>query len=152
MELNPYELLKLNFEVISGMHYTMEYETLDVFKALSQTYRNVIATNCVKETNGRLSIFEPYCYKMFISDEIHAIKPTATFFNTVLTGLGCRPDECLMIGDSATDDMAGGKRAGFHTCWYRSAMDDKICPDADYRIHSITELPALLDRIERHEA
>ena len=147
MNADPYELLKLNFETISGMHYTMEAVTLDVFRDLSRTYKNVIATNCVKETKGRLSIFEPYCYRIFLSDEIHAIKPTATFFNAVLNSLGCRPEECMMIGDSAADDMAGGKRAGLHTCWYRPGKDQKICPDADFRIQSITEPPLLLEEI-----
>ena len=147
MNVDPYELLKLNFRTISGMHHTMEPETVDVVRELSAAYKIVIATNCVTEIKGRLSVFEPYCYRIFLSDEIHAIKPTATFFNTVLGSLGCRPEECMMIGDSATDDMAGGKRADLHTCWYKPKNDLKTCPDADYRIRSITELPALLQRI-----
>ena len=149
MDVDPYELLQLNFETISDMHHTMEDETLDVFRELSKTYRTVIATNCVTEIRGRLSIFEPYCYRIFLSDEIHAIKPTATFFDTVLKSLGCRPEECMMIGDSATDDMGGGKRAGLHTCWYKPGIENRVCSDADYVIQSITELPALLERISR---
>lgn len=147
MNVDPYELLRLNFQAISRMHHTMEAETLDVFRDLSRTYKNVIATNCVTEIKGRLSVFEPYCFRIFVSDEIHAIKPTAMFFGIVLKSLGCRPEECMMIGDSASDDMAGGKRAGLHTCWYKPASDQRTCPEADYQIQSITELPSLLETL-----
>jgi HAD superfamily hydrolase (TIGR01549 family) len=152
MNVDPYELLKLNFETISGMHHTMEAETLDVFRDLSRTYKNVLATNCVTEIKGRLSVFEPYCYRIFLSDEIHAIKPTATFFHVVLKSLECRPEECMMIGDSAVDDMAGGKRAGLYTCWYRPGTNPKTCSDADFQIQSITELPLLLEDINGQSA
>ena len=147
IDCDPCELMRIRFESISGMHYTMEPETLDVFRELSGTYRNVLATNSVTETRDRLSIFEPYCYRIFLSDEIHAIKPTATFFNTMLRSLECAPEECLMIGDSATDDMGGGKRAGLRTCWYKRGKGNRVCSAADYSIESITELPALLERI-----
>jgi len=147
MECDPYELMKLRFESINRMHFTMEPETLDVFRELSRTYRNVLATNSVTETRGRLSIFEPYCCRMFLSDEIHAIKPSAAFFDAMLTSLGCRPEECLMIGDSATEDMGGGKRAGLRTCWYKRGKGNRVCSDADYSIESITELPGLLNRM-----
>ena len=124
---------------------TEDPETLDVLKTLSRTCRIAIATNSVEETKGRLSVFEPYCVRMFLSDEVHAIKPTPAFFRAVLSGLGCRPEECLMIGDSASEDMAGAKRAGMHTCWYRRGKGNRACPDAEYSILSITELPALLE-------
>lgn len=146
IQLDPYELLRLTFESISEMHYTMEKETLDIFKALSETYKISIATNCVTEIKGRLSVFEPYCYKIFISEEIQAIKPTSAFYHAVLDGLDCQPEECLMIGDSAKDDMAGGKAAGLHTCWYHRGKSGEVCPYADYSIDSITELPELLNR------
>ena len=126
----------------------MEKETLAVFTRLSETYRCVLATNSVFEVRDRLRPFEPYTYRLFLSDEVHAVKPDRKFFNAVIEGLGCDPAECLMIGDSTTDDMHGAKSAGLRTCWYRRGKGTASCADADHCIDSITELPALLDQIK----
>ena len=80
-----------------------------------------------------------------ISDEIHAVKPDSLFFRAVISGLGCASAECLMIGDSVSDDMKGAKSAGFHTCWYRRGKGGVECEYADYRIDSIAALPGLLE-------
>lgn len=67
------------------------------------------------------------------------------FFQAVISGLGCSPHECLMIGDSMLDDMKGAKSAGFRTCWYRRGKGSDGCEYADHCIDSITELPGLLE-------
>lgn len=125
----------------------MEKETLDVYAGLSKRFQNVLASNSVNEIRGRFSPFLPYTDRVFISDEIQAVKPGSLFFEAVASGLACEPAECLMIGDSASDDMKGAKRAGFGTCWYRHGKGHAECEYADYRIDSITELPELLEGI-----
>ena len=142
---DPQELVKIHFGSIAEMHHTMEKETLEIYAALSKRFRNVLASNSVQEIKGRFSPFIPYTYKAFISDEIHAVKPDSLFFRAVISGLGCAPAECLMIGDSASDDMKGAKSAGFRTCWYRRGKGSVECEHADYHIDSITELPGLLE-------
>ena len=61
------------------------------------------------------------------------------------SGLGCAPAECLMIGDSVSDDMKGARSAGLHTCWYRRGKGGVECEYADHHIDSIAELPELLE-------
>lgn len=34
-----------------------------------------------------------------------------------------QPEECMMIGDSLTADIAGGKLYGMSTCWYVPSME-----------------------------
>ena len=144
---NPHDMMRMHFKILSETHYTMEKETLDMIIQLSKNYCIVLATNSVNEIRGRFDIFMPYTYKAFVSDEMKAIKPSREFFEKVLKGLECSPDECLMIGDSKTDDVKGAKNSGFYTCWYRRGKDNVQCEYADYSIDSITELPSLLEKI-----
>lgn len=56
---------------------------------------------------------------LFISGQIGAEKPSAVYFDRCMERLpGVRPEQCLMIGDSLTADIAGGRAAGMHTCWF----------------------------------
>ena len=147
IECDVDDLLEIHFHSIAESHHTMEKETLDIYAELSERFRNVLASNSVHEIRGRYSPFIPYTYKVFISDEIQAVKPGRMFFDAVISGLACEPDECLMIGDSVSDDMNGAKAAGFRTCWYRFGKNKTECEYADYCIDSITELPELLEGI-----
>jgi HAD superfamily hydrolase (TIGR01509 family) len=45
-------------------------------------------------------------------------KPAPDLILTALAALGARPEDCLMVGDSAAD-MEAGKRAGVKTCAVR---------------------------------
>ena len=45
-------------------------------------------------------------------------KPAPDVILTALAALGARPEDCLMVGDSAAD-MEAGKRAGVKTCAVR---------------------------------
>lgn len=144
-DLDQNELTRLFLRSIGEMHHTMEKETLEVYIGLSAQYKNVLATNTVVEVRERLRPFEPYTYRVFLSDELHAVKPDRKFFDSIVRELACDPSECLMIGNSVTDDMMGAKNAGFYTCWYKRGKENVSCPDADYQIDSITELPILLE-------
>ena len=50
-----------------------------------------------------------------------------------------------MIGDSLTADIAGGRAAGMHTCWFDPAdRGAAMPPQADWRITRLEELLAIL--------
>ena len=63
-----------------------------------------------------------------------------------LDRLGVAPAESLMVGNSLSRDVVGGKRAGLHTCWL--ALDDEEEPvglvEPDFTIRSLGELPRLV--------
>lgn len=61
----------------------------------------------------------PYFDHVFISEEIGAAKPQKAFFDHVLAELGDPdPARCVVIGDSLSSDIAGGRAAGMHTVWF----------------------------------
>ncbi|XP_076014778.1 haloacid dehalogenase-like hydrolase domain-containing protein 2 [Genypterus blacodes] len=60
-------------------------------------------------------------------------KPETTFFTQALSDLGCGPDEAVMIGDDARDDVGGAQNAGMlgilvRTGKYRRGDESKIDP------------------------
>ncbi|XP_032942989.1 haloacid dehalogenase-like hydrolase domain-containing protein 2 isoform X2 [Rhinolophus ferrumequinum] len=60
-------------------------------------------------------------------------KPEKTFFLEALRGIGCEPEEAIMIGDDCRDDVGGAQKVGMlgilvKTGKYRAADEDKINP------------------------
>ena len=61
----------------------------------------------------------------FVSERLGASKPARDFFDGAFAALndGCEaaiaPKDCVIIGDSLTSDMAGGRQYGMKTCYYR---------------------------------
>ena len=59
-------------------------------------------------------------------------------------------EKSVMVGDSLSSDILGGKNAGLTTIWYqkdRNITDDgAIHPD--YRIYELSELPDLLKKLK----
>ena len=81
----------------------------------------------------------------FISEEVGYSKPSEEFFKTVMERLNEKEkilsSECVIIGDSITSDMTGGKRCGMVTCWFNP--DGLDVPDGmklDYVIKRFEEV------------
>ncbi len=131
---------------ISSSRIFMEENTVDTIRRLSERYAIVLATNGLERIQRpRIVDFLPYTQKVFISESVGAIKPSKEFFDCMLAELGCRAEDCLMIGDSLSNDILGAKVAGMKTCWYN--VKNKPLPEncaADYVITGIAQLADML--------
>ncbi len=90
-----------------------------------------------------------YFERIFISENMGADKPSRRFFDIVIAGIpDFDPARALVVGDSLTSDIRGGRNAGLKTCWFNPKRKPP-CADipADYEIAALAELPALIDRI-----
>ena len=66
-----------------------------------------------------------YFAHCFVSEKVGADKPSQRFFDGCLKELpGVRPEECMMIGDSLTADITGGRAYGMSTCWYVPSVEN----------------------------
>ncbi len=118
------------------------YEAL---KELSKVFDIYIITNGLKLVQrGRFARtnITSFIKKIYISEEIGYQKPMKEFFDYVLSDIKEKDtDKILVVGDSLTSDMQGGKNAGLTTCLYdpqnNTEMPDKLC---DYRINSLFEI------------
>lgn len=140
------ELVDCYLKSISSSKVMKEPDTLSVYTKLSQKYKLVLATNGIERVQKeRLFDFLPYTYKLYISETIGFIKPTEDFYNYIMNDLKCRVDECLMIGDSITNDIVGAKSIGMDVCYYN--VKGKIKSEnllVDYEVNSINDLVQIL--------
>ena len=58
---------------------------------------------------------DDYFDKLYLSHEIHALKPNADFYDKVLKDSGENPSRSLFLDDLAAN-IQGAQRAGFQTC------------------------------------
>ena len=88
-----------------------------------------------------------YFQEIFISQEMGADKPDQVFFDRCFARIpGFDKQKAMIVGDSLTSDILGGRNAGITTCWVNSkqkpAREDI---PADYQIKALSELEQLLE-------
>ena len=89
----------------------------------------------------------PYFKGIFISEELGADKPSKSFFDACFAAIpGFRTEEAVMVGDSLTSDIRGGRDAGLRTVWFNpQGREPRADIRPDYTIHALSELPSLLE-------
>ena len=55
---------------------------------------------------------------LVVSEEVSVEKPTPRFFDLCLKKAGCKPEECVFIGDSLEKDVEGPAKCGMLGTWY----------------------------------
>lgn len=104
----------------------------------------VVTNGVVSIQNRRLenNPVTPYIDGMFVSEKIGVPKPDARFFKAAEKEFGIAfDDKTLIIGDSLSSDITGGKNAGIKTCWFNprgAANDSAVTPD--YEIKSLLDV------------
>ena len=123
-------VVEFNQAYLNGLLDTVVFmpEAYETVKKLHPEYKQYIVTNGVKELQRKKiakAHIEEFFDGIFISDEIGYEKPHIEFFNYVFDRIPTKnPDEVIIIGDSLTSDIAGGIRAGIHTCWYHPSNEE----------------------------
>lgn len=140
------ELVDCYLKSIASSRETVEENTLQIYIKLAEHYQLVLATNGIEKVQKeRLSDYLPYTHRTYISEAIGFIKPTKEFFEYMMNDLECNPKECLMIGDSITNDILGARAAGMDVCFYN--IKNKVKPQnivVDYEITSMQDLLQIL--------
>lgn len=115
----------------------------EAVKALSEKYAVSIATNGLSEMQrARLKEFAPYLNRLFISEEMNAIKPSKEFGNIMLNELNAKAEECLFIGDSLTSDIALANKLKMDCIWYDP--DGRTLPEGYSLVKKISSLSELI--------
>lgn len=116
---------------------------LDFVKKLHEHCEIYMATNglTIPQT-GRFdrAAFKPYVDGIYISEQIGASKPDKAFYDYIFRDLNITDkSRVIMVGDSLTSDMAGGRNAGLTTCHYLNGEKPSNSPLCDYEIASYDE-------------
>jgi YjjG family noncanonical pyrimidine nucleotidase len=84
-----------------------------------------------------------YFDSIVISSEVGCAKPGREIFDIAMKQLGSPDrDTAMIIGDSLSSDIRGGRNAGLATCWFNPHRAPR--PDDDIVDHDIARLDALL--------
>lgn len=124
-------------------------------KELSKYAKLYLATNgLTKAQNGRFyqSEIKDYIEDIFISEQIGFKKPDKEYFDYIFNKIGVTDkSRVIMVGDSITSDMQGGKNAGITTCLYSRSgelVDSDLC---DYQISDYNDFFDILFDTESYD-
>jgi 2-C-methyl-D-erythritol 2,4-cyclodiphosphate synthase len=110
-------------------------------------YVIAIASNSYQaqqERRTKLAGLDKYIDYYFTSMDMGVEKPSVEFFNRCFERLGNpSKDEMIMIGDSLTADVAGGKGAGIATIWF-DKFKTHAENEADYAVTSLLDIKNIL--------
>lgn len=133
--------LAIGHYFVEGAEALLEY--------LAPKYHLYLASNGVAKTQySRLKSanISRYFKEIFISEVTGSHKPEKAYFDYCFARIpDFDPEKALMVGDSLTSDILGGKNAGIRTCWFNPTHKPRR-PDIepDYEISSLEELKQLL--------
>ena len=116
---------------------------LDFVRRLSEHCGIYLATNglTVPQT-GRFdrAAIKPYVDGIYISEQIGVSKPDKGYFDYIFKDLGISDkSRVIILGDSLTSDMLGGRNAGITTCHYLAGSEPSGSDLCDYEISGYDE-------------
>lgn len=140
------------YEYLLGQGHDFIPGAEELLEAIHTEYELYLVSNgtaAVQDSRLKATGIGRYFKGIFISERVGFDKPSLEYFDRCFAEMpeGAR-ESAMIVGDSLTSDIRGGKNAGILTCWYnphgKTARAD-ICPD--YEITALSELPALLKRL-----
>ena len=123
----------------------------EAVKVLHQKYRLFLASNgtaSVQDSRLTSAGLYPYFEQVFISEELGYNKPSREYFEACFERIpDFDPEKAIMVGDSLTSDIRGGKNGGMKTVWVNPIH--RPCGEIrpDYEIENITQLEKLLETL-----
>ena len=106
-------------------------------------------TEAVQVRRIASSGIEKFFKKIFISQAVGFDKPSREYFDACFSRIeNFSNEETIIIGDSLSSDILGGKNANIKTCLYNpKAKENKTNIIPDFEVRSLSEIPGLLERI-----
>ena len=123
----------------------------EAVEQLSEKYRLYITSNgtaWVQRSRLSSTDIAPFFQDIFISQEIGFNKPAREFFDGCFARIpNFDPARTMIVGDSLSSDILGGKNAGIATCWVDPGQKSLGDIRPDYRIERLSQLEALLETL-----
>lgn len=137
------------YEKNLGTHYDFMPGAKELLERLYEKNDLYIVSNgCAEVQASRIAgaDLRKYFRDFFVSENVGFDKPDARFFDSCFSAI---PDfdreRAVIIGDSLTSDIMGGKNAGIRTCWFNVGMKPvPLFNKPDFVIYSLAELPEKL--------
>ncbi len=120
----------------------------DLRRAGKRLYVVSNASISVQRHRLRLAGLEDFFDGVFLSEEIGAQKPSREFFERCFARVpSMKPEHAIILGDSLTSDIAGGRNAGIATCWFNpKAKENRADVRPDFEIRSLGEFLSIVNQ------
>ena len=148
VQADPVACGELYYENLSEGHYFLD-GAKEALESLAKQYKVYLVTNGTSQVQARRIAdagLAPIVRGIFISQEMGADKPDPVFFHNAFDRIpDFNPTKALIVGDSLSSDIQGGKNMGIATCWINprgQTCPPKLTPD--YQIASLTQLEDIL--------
>lgn len=137
-EVRFLDLLHESTEEVPGARELLKY-------LHSKNYRIYAVSNAMQiqqETRLKKSGLSRYFDGVFTSELLGASKPSRAFFGAFFERVpDISKDEVILIGDSLSADISGGKRYGLTTCWFNHAGKNPSGGSfSDFVVHSLNDV------------
>lgn len=148
--------IEFNGEIIEGCFLNNLYDCVvkieganELVEYLSSKYFLCTASNAPNDQQyNRLKVagFLPYIKNVFTSEALGASKPLPEFFDKCFQKMnGITPEQTVIIGDSLTADVRGGKSYGLKTIWYNhNKIEMPKDKPFDYAVEKLSEIKNIL--------
>lgn len=142
---------------VTQTNWVLEEDALSTLKKLeSSGYKLGIISNAgddqdVQQLARKFGIHQFFDF-ILTSAACSYRKPHPRIFEIGLANWYLLPSEAVMVGDNLTADIQGAQKVGMHGIWINRRADpqmekqEAVKPDAS--LSSLSELPALLDRLQ----
>ncbi|MBQ4375510.1 MAG: YjjG family noncanonical pyrimidine nucleotidase [Erysipelotrichales bacterium] len=146
IDADPHLIGERYFYHLQFQHQKMPYMASVLRELRKRGYLLYVITNGEARTQKRRyhdSGLDKLTERQFISGEMGCKKPDVRYFEIIEETVRIPRENILLIGDSLSSDISGGKNYGIDTCWMtpeNTPEDPAVLPD--YRI---SELRQLLD-------
>ncbi len=147
VDVSPEKATEIYEEHLAHGHYFVD-GAKEMLDSIYKDYDLYLVSNGAKKVQeGRMKTADiNHCFKgIFVSEVVGFEKPNVEFFNKVFSQIdNFNPNEAVIIGDSLSSDIKGGKNAKIKTVWYNpNGLEfSDIVPD--YQISSLDEIKPLL--------
>lgn len=149
LPLDIVESFNVDYQHALGDVAIYEKYAEEVVRTLKGKYKQYGVTNGTKIAQlNKLhkSGLDQILDKVFISEEMAINKPKKEYFDIVFNDIGVTSlEEVLIVGDSLTSDIQGGKNANITTVWYNSRKEiNTKGPIPDYEIDDLRKLFSII--------
>ena len=148
IDLSPKDTTAYYESQLAIGHYFID-GALDLLEQLHSKYSLYIASNGAKKVqNSRLASaeIEKYFDSIFISENLGYNKPDKRFFENCFEYIdNFDKSKAVIIGDSLTSDIKGGKNAEIKTIWYNpKRIANKTDVKPDFEVSDLSQIPEIL--------
>ncbi len=147
MTCDPHTLGETYLSFFSQADFLVE-DAMEVVSELSAQFKLAIITNGLKDVQRSRFGKSPLrlCFReIIISEDVGVAKPDVEFFEHAFKKMShARKDSVVVVGDSLSSDIQGGRNFGVDTCWFNPAgrpNNSGITPT--YEIAELKELPGI---------